>query len=362
MYNQDRFFNQTVKLISKRVKQLGLDALILFDRASIFYLCGFYFDGAILLVTKQDKPVFFIDSMNASLAVHLLKTEGVDVVTSEGSKLPALKNILKKRKLKKIGFDPGDVSVRLYDLLSKSLSGVGLYSRKNSTPVSSIISGIREIKCDREIVLISKATRETVKIWKAVKKKIKPGMTEIEIAGLIDAAVHLGGYKNSFNTIVAVGRNSAFPHAIPTRRKLKDNDHLLADFGLVYKGYCSDLTRTLYKGRIDRQIGQFRELVLEAQEIAIKMIAPGVKISKVLKAMNEFNISNNVAQYALHGLGHGVGIDIHEAPFLRDDAKKTFKKGMVITVEPGLYKAGVGGIRHEDMILVTEKGCKVLSR
>lgn len=354
--------DQAVKNVSKRLKQLELDALILFDRTGIYHFCGFYFDGAILLLTKKNKPILIIDSMNASLAINLLKKKEIIIVTAQRSKLPVLKDVVKQRKIKKIGFSPESVSVSLYNMLRGALPLIRFYSEKKTVQVSSIIKDIREIKDENEIRLISKAARLTIKLWHDITGKVKPGMTEIDIAGLVDASIHLIGYKNSFTTIAATGRNTAFPHAIPTRCKLKSNDHLLVDFGLVYKGYCSDLTRTLYKGRINRQIGQFRELVLEAQEIAMKMVSPGVKISDVLGAVNEFFISNQVSQYVLHGLGHGVGLDIHEAPFLRDDAKKVFKKGMVLTLEPGLYKTGVGGVRHEDMVLVTEKGCKVLTK
>ena len=362
MNKKSLVLDQAIKNVSKRLKQLDLDALILFDRTAIYYFCGFYFDGAILLLTKRNKPIFIIDSMNASLAINLLKKKEIIIETAQRSKLPVLKDVLKKRKIKKIGFCSDSVSVSLLNMLRGALPLIRFYSEKNTAQVSSIIKDIREIKTDNELKLITKAASLTIKLWQDISGKVKPGMTEIDIARLVDASMHLIGYKNSFDTIVATGKNTAFPHAIPTCRKLKNNDHLLIDFGLVYKGYCSDLTRTLYKGRINRQIGRFRELVLEAQEIAMKMVSPGVKISDVIGTVNEFFINNEVSQYVLHGLGHGVGLDIHESPFLSNDATKVFKKGMVVTLEPGLYKTGVGGVRHEDMVLVTAKGCKVLTK
>jgi Xaa-Pro aminopeptidase len=307
-------------------------------------------------------PVLIIDSMNFALAEGMLKKRDIIVIPAERSKVPVIKEILDKKKVKKAGYDADNVPVAIYKILCQAIPGVRWLSENRGMQVSSVLREMREIKTEKEISLISRAARETVDIWREIKRKVKPGMTELEIAALVDGTVHLRGYKNSFTTIAATGVNSAFPHAIPSRCKLKPDDHLLVDFGIVYKGYCSDLTRTLYKGRIDRQITQFRDLVLKAQKLAIDMIAPGVKINRVIKEVNKFFINNKVDQYVLHGLGHGVGIEVHEAPFFRADTVKIFKKGMIVTVEPGLYRKGLGGIRHEDMILLTEKGSKVLTK
>ena len=186
-------------------------------------------------------------------------------------------------------------------------------------------------------------------------------MTEKEIGKLVDMCILDAGCTNSFPTIAAVGANTAHPHAVPTERRLKKNEHVLVDFGLRYKGYCSDLTRTWDNGRIDGQIRDFRKSVLKAQKAAIKMIKPGVMIGTL--ARESYNILNIVSkgEFILHGLGHGVGLEVHERPFLRMASTERLKKGMVITVEPGLYKEGLGGIREEDMVVVTEKGCEVLT-
>ncbi len=362
MRNKDLSLLRIVRSISKKIEELGLDALMLVDRASIYFFCGFYFEGAVLIIIRSGDPVLIIDSMNFDQAVEILKSGIVKIVNAERSKVPSIKEVLKNANVKILGYDPDTLKVSSYRILCRELSDVRMLTENRGKQVSSIIREVREIKSEQEVRIMSKAARETVDIWNEVSKKIKKGMTEIEIAFLVDAAVHLRGYKNSFETIAAAGPGSAFPHAISSRRKLKSNDHLLVDFGIVYKGYCSDLTRTLYKGRIDRQIGQFRDIVLDVQRKAIDMIAPGVRISEVLKEINQFFTKKNVSQYVLHGLGHGVGLEVHEAPFLRTDTKKTFEKGMVVTVEPGLYKIGLGGVRHEDMVLVTEKGCKVLTK
>ena len=145
-------------------------------------------------------------------------------------------------------------------------------------------------------------------------------------------------------------------------RHLKKDDHLLVDFGIRVNGYCSDLTRIWAGGRIMRKIAQLRKHVRKARDQAIKKIKPGLSVGKLAKEANKYFKNNNVNKYIYHGLGHGVGLDIHEPPFLRDDSREKLKQGMVVTVEPGLYIPGIGGIREEDMVLVTKGGCEVLTR
>ncbi|MBD3296052.1 MAG: M24 family metallopeptidase, partial [Candidatus Omnitrophica bacterium] len=155
--------------------------------------------------------------------------------------------------------------------------------------------------------------------------------------------------------------NTAFPHAVPTRRRFERDEPLLVDFGMRSGGYCSDLTRVYYKGRIDRKIRRLRDAVLRAKEAVITRVKPGVSIATLVRTVNEVFAREDCSRYALHGPGHGVGLDVHERPFLRAGDRSRLRSGMVFTVEPGLYIEGVGGVRVEDMVCVTPKGCEVLS-
>jgi Xaa-Pro aminopeptidase len=348
------FRRACIKRIKAKVSAAGLDAILVTGGSDLFYILGYTAGGAKLLVPKAGKAVFFIDGMNESLARKYLSEIGVLEIFCPGrdKSLAACCGSLKVRKL---GVNPEHLSASGYKALKGTLRNIRVVE------AGSILGEMRKIKGDAEIELLRKASREAVKIWRSLKREAAPGMREKDIARMIDVLIRERGYENSFPTIAAIGENSAYPHAVPAGRRLRTGDHFLVDFGLRVERYCSDLTRTWYKGRIDRQIGDFRKIVLKAQEMAIKMIKPGVGIGTLLDAVNSYFNTNNMGAYVLHGLGHGIGVDIHEGPLMRKGSTERLKKGMVITIEPGLYKEGLGGIREEDMVLVTSKGCEVLT-
>ena len=234
--------------------------------------------------------------------------------------------------------------------------------RTKGLRASDIVRDMRKTKKAGEIKTIRKAAKETVRIWREVKRHLKTGMSEREIASMIDVAIHRKGYSNSFPTIAAIGENTAYPHALAMGRRLKRGDHLLVDFGISLGGYCSDLTRIWAGGRIVRKIEELKKHVLKAHDRAIKRISPGVSTGSLVKEANRYFKDNNLGAYIYHGLGHGIGLDVHEAPSLRENSAEKLKEGMVVTIEPGLYIPGLGGIRIEDMVLVTKNGYEVLTR
>jgi len=354
--------DSALRKIKRKVKQSQVDAVLISDALTIKHLTGFYVTGALVLVTKKERPVYFVDSMNASFAEKALKHKEVSCIASQSSAIKWATLFLKDKKIERLAFDDRDISVRKYEFFLHMVPKTKLTKTIGNILVSDFIDELREIKTEEEIAIMRQAGKKTVKIWQAVKRKIKPGLTEKQIASMVDMAVHKRGYKNSFPTIVASGKNTAYPHAVPTEKKFKKNEHLLVDFGIIIKGYCSDLTRTLYNGRINPQIEDFKKVVLEAQKKAIKNIKPGLSLSRLTKAINVFFKSKNLDGYVLHGLGHGVGRNVHEAPLWGQNSRKRLKKGMIITVEPGLYKKKLGGVREEDMVLVTDSGCEVLTK
>jgi len=348
--------------IKRKLSLFKIDALLVSSPVNIRYLAGFFTHGALILVPAEGAPVYFLDGMNKTLGKKFIKAKGLYIVSSEKSPARNLTDFLKSKGIKKLGLNDKNVTLERYNDLLKFLPGLKITSSAKHVNFSSILEGIREIKTASEIKIIRKAAGETVRIWKKVSRCITPGMTEQKIAGMIDTEIHARGYETSFQTIVASGENTAYPHAVPTTRRFKKNEHLLVDFGIKAEGYCSDLTRTLYNGRINPQIEDFRKFVSEAQKEAIKKVKPGVLLSSVAEGINKLFIRRGVREYILHGAGHGVGCEVHEEPFFRKNSKKRFKEGMVITIEPGLYKAGTGGVRFEDMVLVTEKENEVLTR
>jgi Xaa-Pro aminopeptidase len=299
-------------------------------------------------------PVYFIDSMNEELGRKMLKGLGSGGLVA-GNVSENFRKYAKKNRLKKTGVNERLITVSE----QKALAGKGAFRFRHDP---SLVGDMRCVKAEDEIKVIKKAARETVKIWKEIRKNIETGMTEKDVADMINVLIRALGHENSFQPIVAVAENTAYPHAVPGGRRLKKGEHLLADFGLRVRGYCSDLTRIYAKGRINRKITGLLELVREAHDMAIKMVRPGVSTGHLNKAVIRYFNNNKVSSYVLHSLGHGVGRDIHERPFFREGSGERLREGMVIAIEPGLYVPGLGGVREEDMVLVTRNGCEVLTR
>ena len=218
------------------------------------------------------------------------------------------------------------------------------------------------IKTEAEIKRLKKAADITKQIFKKVSKKIKPGVRELEISKSIDNAIKQKGLKRSFRTIVASGPNAANPHARPTRRRLKKNDAVVIDFGVVYEGYHSDMTRTVILGALSEKMRKIHQVVRFAQKIAIGKVVSGVRISELVCKIHNYIRKRRLGKYILHSLGHGVGLKIHEAPKLSEKNQRFLEENMVVTIEPGLYVKGLGGVRIEDMLVVTRNKAKVLTR
>jgi Xaa-Pro aminopeptidase len=339
------------------MKRLGLDALMISSEQGGLYLSGYHCAGALILLSRRMKPAYFVDPMNYSLALRTLTGQPLDLILIHGDKLPAVKERIKKLGVRKLGIEEDTIPVAAYDRIKASLQGIRI------SPGSSVLREARLIKTPGEIRLLRKAASETMKIWRSASRKIRPGMSERRIAGMINAAIHEKGYTNSFETIVAAGPNSAYPHAVPTDKVLKKGEHLILDFGIRLDGYCSDLTRVWGEGKIVRKIGLLQKHVRFVHDKVINMIRPGVTVGVLASEADRYFEKNRLSRYVCHGLGHGVGLEVHEAPSLgsRDPGYK-LKTGMLVTVEPGLYIPGVGGVRVEDMVLVTKNGCEVLTQ
>jgi Xaa-Pro aminopeptidase len=226
---------------------------------------------------------------------------------------------------------------------------------------AGIIETARSIKDESEIAKIKSAAAISTKALAQLLPYIKPGVSESELAGMLDFQIRKLGARNSFETIVAFGPNGSRPHHQPGKRKLKKKDAVLIDFGARYNSYCSDITRCFVTGGMTTFYKKVYDVVEQAQAAAIKIIKPGVKITEVDAAARQVIDKAGLPVYG-HGTGHGFGLEIHENPFLKPDGKGKLKAGQVITIEPGIYIPGKLGIRIEDDILVTETGHKILTR
>lgn len=225
------------------------------------------------------------------------------------------------------------------------------------------INKLRVIKSEDELLRLSKAEQIGDLAFSHILQFIKPGKTEMEVALELEYFMKSHGASGlSFDTIVASGPNSSLPHAVPTERILKDGDFVTMDFGCVYKGYCSDMTRTIYIGKEpSKKQQEIYEIVLQAQLAALAEIKPGMKCSDVDAVARNFIKDAGYGSYFGHGLGHGVGLYIHEEPRFSPKCEELLTPGVVITVEPGIYLPGEFGVRIEDMIQITEDGYRNLT-
>lgn len=209
---------------------------------------------------------------------------------------------------------------------------------------------------------LARAAKITKGIFAVVSKGIKPGACEKDIARAIETLIKQKGLRRSFRTIVASGPNAARPHVKVTKRKIKANDVVVVDFGVIYRGYRSDMTRTVIVGKIDAKMRNLYSAVKTAQQAAIRRLRPGLRISDLVRGVHDSFRKKGLGKYILHSLGHGVGKKIHEAPKLSEKNRRRLARGAVITIEPGLYIAKKGGVRIEDMVYLSEKGARVLTR
>jgi len=229
-------------------------------------------------------------------------------------------------------------------------------------PQSGIIEAFRQFKDAGEIEKIRQATQITIKAYSYIQNFLKPGIKEIEVAAEIERFIRIEGATcASFDIIVASGPNSAKPHHQTSERKLKAAEAVLIDMGVEYQAYKSDLTRVFFIGKINTLIKRIYEIVRASGAAAIETIKPGVAISSIDKAARQFISKKGCGRYFIHSLGHGVGLEVHEAPFISDKVEQVLMPGQVFTIEPGIYLPGKFGIRIEDTVLITKKGCEVLS-
>ncbi len=224
------------------------------------------------------------------------------------------------------------------------------------------IERLRAVKDAGELALMREVATLISEVFAAVLPEIRPGISEISLAAEIEYAIKkMGGSGPSFETIVASGARSAWAHARPTSKQLRKNELVVLDHGAILRGYCSDLTRTVFLGRAPTKIRRLYEAVLEAQGAAREAIRPGVKAGAVDAAARGTLKRLKLAQYFTHSTGHGLGIEVHEMPRLGRGEETVLEEGMVVTIEPGVYIEGLGGIRIEDDVVVTSKGAEDLT-
>jgi Xaa-Pro aminopeptidase len=333
----------------------SLDGIIVSLPSNISYLMDFISRDSYLLASPKGN-FYFTDSRYSEEASCLLKGKAA-LKKANGSVFRAIADTCLELGLKTIGFEERHLPFAEYARLKKHLG-----KKTRVAPVHGLIEGLREIKEPCEVNKIKKALNIHSLALKHVEKIIRPGKKELEIVAEIERFIRYHGASGpAFDTIVASGPNSSRPHHLPTERKVKKNEPVLIDMGIAYQGYKTDLTRVFFSGKINNLCLKVYQIVLEAQKKAIEKIQAGEKISVVDAAARGHIAENGFAEKFSHNLGHGVGLDVHEEPNIGPKNTDEVSAGMIFTVEPAIYLPGKFGIRIEDMVLVTKKGCEVLS-
>lgn len=269
---------------------------------------------------------------------------------------------MRAAKVKRVGFEANGATFGEIHAIDKAIDG-GKTKTVELVPLENVMVGIRKVKDDHEVALIRKSVEIAEEAYTSLLGEIEAGLTENYVAGqLILELRSRGASDSSFPVIVAAGANSSLPHYRPGDVVVKRDEPLLIDWGAIYRGYCSDLTRTLMIGRVSARFKKIYGVVLEAQLAAIDFLRPGVTTKQTDRVARDIIEKAGFGEQFGHGLGHGIGLQIHELPALRKiGEEEELRPGMIVTVEPGIYLPGEGGVRIEDDVLITHSGCEVLS-
>jgi Xaa-Pro aminopeptidase len=330
-----------------------LDAFIVTGLPNIRYLTGFTGDNAILLVSPG-KSILFTDPR---FQIQAAQESSCAVKIAKGPLTPEVVAAMKRLGVRRAGFEPARTTVEVLKGLSDRLP-----MNASLLPVDGWVEQLRMLKSPEEIARIRQSVATNSKAFEQTASRVRPGMKESELAAELEYRMRrLGAERPSFETIVAGGPRSALPHAQPTAAKLDNGQLIVVDMGATQDGYCSDMTRMLFLGVPGAKVKRTYRAVLEAQLAAIDQVRAGVPASRVDAAARRVLKHYGLDRAFVHSTGHGLGLEIHERPRIGRKDKTTLQSGMAITVEPGVYLEGFGGIRIEDTIVVTESGCEILT-
>ncbi len=342
--------------LKRLIKKEKLPAVLICDETNVRYLTGFTGDSTWLLIGPDAERLISDGRYTTQIAEEC---PGIDLYIRPvvQNLLDATAKVITKQKLNAVGFEATALSFAGAAQLKNALKN------QDFVPVSGLVEPLREVKDADEIAEIRVAVRAAEKGFEYLRASLKPEMTELETSFVLETGMRrFGALGASFDMIVAVGPNAALPHARPGGIKCSDNAFMLVDWGAkTSTGYVSDLTRMIITGSISSKLQRMYDVVKVAQEKAIEAIAPGVEASHVDRIARGLIEQAGVGPKFNHGLGHGFGLQVHESVRMSAQSSHVFKPGMVVTVEPGVYFPGWGGIRIEDDLLVTKDGCEVLS-
>ena len=343
-----------LKRLRQSMESAGAGAFLETHLPNIYYLSGFSGDSGALLVDGASAALFTDGRFTIQSKEE---TRGIRVHIHKGSLLEAVGEHLRGRKRQKVAVSPARLTLAGWRTLRKAAGG-----NLKWVAIDGLVENLRAIKDSAEIDRIRDAARLGSEVMEETIRLIRPGVTELDIAAEIGYRMRRKGASGeSFEAIVAAGPRSALPHARPTTRQIGKNELVVLDLGAILRRYCSDLTRTVHVGKASARVRQWYHAVLEAQSAARDALKSGVTCGAIDAAARNVLQRKGLGRYFVHSTGHGIGLEIHEDPRIARDQKTILETGNVVTLEPGVYVEGVGGIRIEDDALVTARGAEILT-
>ncbi len=337
---------------AEKSEEAHCDGFLVTRLPNVRYLCGFSGSAGVLAYAKGSFA-FFTDGRYTQQAGR--EVSGPKVLIGQRSALAMAAEWISRKQAKAIGIEAEHMSIAVRAKLGKLV-------KSRLKPTSGLVERLRTIKDAYELKLIRRAVLLGSSLFPTAVKALRPGRTEAEVAARMEYRARTrGADAMAFETIVAAGVNSALPHWRASSQPIPNTGFVVLDFGVILSGYCSDMTRTVWVGKANRQARDMYRAVLDSQLAAIAAVRPGVRAGEVDQAARKVLQKAGLARYFTHSTGHGVGLEIHEAPRLARNEEVQLMPGMVITIEPGAYIAGKGGVRIEDMLVVTRHGAEVLT-
>ncbi len=347
-------YKNRITQFRKKIASQKLDAFITSFSPHLCYLTGYSGSNGLAIITKE-KTFFLTDGRYT----EQIKTEVVaDKTFIEKKNLiakAAKEKILQSSKI--VGFEKNHISYSIYLELPKTLPKI------HWKPTEDIVENIASLKDEKELALISKAVSITDKVFSKIITLIKEGISELDISAEI-SYLHkkYGAEGDSFEPIVASGIRSSFPHGRASSKKIAKGEFITLDFGCVYNGYCSDMTRTIVLGKPSAEMKKIYSIVLDAQKKSIEKLRSGMKAKKIDSIARNYITSKGYGKYFNHSLGHGLGMQVHEAPKISSQSSDTLHAGNIITIEPGIYLPNKFGVRIEDNIVVKDNEYENLTK
>ncbi|HEY4551901.1 MAG TPA: Xaa-Pro peptidase family protein [Bacillaceae bacterium] len=338
--------------LREQFQRNGIDGLLITSTYNRRYMTNFTGTAGVALIS-QDKALFITDFRYTEQAEN--QARDFEVVLHKGPIISEVAEQAKKLGIKKLGFEQDHLSYSSYKMYEEAVES-------EMVPVSNMIENLRLIKTEQEINILKEAADIADAAFKHILDYIRPGVTELDVSNELEFFMRKSGAtSSSFDIIVASGWRSALPHGVASDKMIEKGDFVTLDYGALHKGYISDITRTVSVGNPSDQLKEVYDVVLEAQLKAMEQIKPGLTGIEADAIARDYIAEKGYGEHFGHSLGHGIGLEVHEGPGLSFRSEAKLEPGMVVTVEPGIYLPGVGGVRIEDDTLITADGNETLT-